>query len=164
MLSFLFSLSSLLFFDYRLCVAYLKGHVRFCSLARSAFRRCNEVFNLANATGPMASHTSTVKSVVVVVFDHVGDRRQPIHDFLHDGVEVALHHLSHVRHVLLIADELSADNQLALQVVLYLIEPVFLHFLVEALQRSFEVALDEVEESLLLGAFQEEPNGVGETQ
>jgi len=122
------------------------------------------VFDLTDATSPLCTHAVPVKCVVAVVFKFVLDRRQTIEDFLHNCIKVSLYNFSERRNAFFVPNKICAHNQLSLIVVLHIVEPVFLHPLIEFFQRPLEVALDEIEKSLLLFSFKVEPNGVGVAQ
>ena len=71
-----------------------------------------------------------------------------------------LDNFSQRRHHFFVLNELHSDYESSLYIVLQLVQPIFLHALVEGLKRFFQVALNKIEEGLFLFAAKVEPNSV----
>lgn len=144
----------------------LVGEVGAARAACAAGKLSDRIVDLADTTSPLGALIAAIEPVVLIVILYrvVRNFGQAFFDTLHCFVEMIFEGLSQRDDLLLVLEELLAQVEISVDVVLDVVQPLLFIPLVQLLQRRFKISLHEVKEHLLAFPLQVESNGVRETE
>ena len=112
----------------------LVGEVRPLCLAQRASVHAHLILYLASPACPLTlAHTTAIESVVAFIIYFVLHGWQPIADFSHGIIKVVLYGGAQRNDIRLVFEEDLSQLQLALEVILDMVKPVFFILFVEGL-------------------------------